>query len=316
MPQLELFSDDSINQNATPDMASSKRTSVERRRSVSHVSAPLVRNPKLVSNAPEPEAPLSEKAQIAAKKQKLWAAYLANPNDDTRNDLSLVYLSLVKMIAEGLKDKFPGHVDVNDLVSTGYIGLLDAISKFDPTLNIKFESYSVMRIRGEILDSIRHQDIVPRQVRILQNNYRRSMKDLAKTLHREPCEEEITQYMKLTPKQYDVLIQSFSSGRIVSIDAGSEDKDGNSAPHVDKMPTPNEKSPSYNMQRSEVLEVILRGLSQKEQAVLIGYYMEGRTMKQIGESLELSESRVCQIHMEVLKSKRKKLGAYDDFNLD
>jgi len=259
--------------------------------------------------------PLSEKAKTAKLRKELWAVYFAKPNNTTRNDLSLAYMDLVKMIADGLKDKFPGHVDVNDLISTGYIGLLDAISKFDPTRDIKFESYSVMRIRGEILDSIRHQDIVPRQVRILQNNYRRAVKALANELHREPTEEEVTQHMKLTTKQYETLIQSLSSGRIVSIDAGSEDKDGKSAPHVDKMPTPNEKSPSYNMQRLEVLELILRGLSSKEKSVLVGYYMDGRTMKQIGDDLGLSESRVCQIHMKVLKEQRKKLGDYDDFVL-
>ena len=316
MSQLDLFTHQSINSNEAVPQAEPQAPSqeVERRRSVAQIRAPLVRNPVLVKKV-EAE-PLSEKAELAQQKQALWNRFFTNPCDETRNDLSLVYMPLVKMIAEGLKDKFPGHVDVNDLISTGYIGLLDAISKFDPSRDIKFESYSVMRIRGEILDSIRHQDIVPRQVRILQNNYRRALKDLAKTLHREPSEEEVTAHMKLTTKQYEVLIQSFSSGRIVSIDAGSEDKDGKSAPHVDKMPTPNEKSPSYNMQRLEVLELILRGLSKKEQAVLVGYYIEGKTMKQIGENLELSESRVCQIHMEVLKAKRKKLGDYDDFNLD
>jgi RNA polymerase sigma factor for flagellar operon FliA len=313
MSQLDLFSHQSINSDAAPKSERAKST-IERRRDVATERAPYALSAK--AHIDVNLEPLTEKEEIAQSKRVLWAKFFENPCDGTRNDLSLAYMPLVKMIADGLKDKFPGHVDVNDLVSTGYIGLLDAISKFDPTRDIKFESYSVMRIRGEILDSIRHQDIVPRQVRILQNNHKRATKFLAKTLHREPCEEEVISYMQITPKQYETLIQSFTTGRIVSIDAGSEDKDGKSAPHVDKMPTPNEKSPSYNMQRLEVLELILRGLSKKEQAVLVGYYMEGRTMKQIGESLSLSESRVCQIHMEVLKAKRKKLGDYEDCNPD
>lgn len=312
MSQLELFTDDSINSNAVPK-AERAKSKIERRRDVASPRAPYALTAK--SSVDEFE-PLTEKEEIAQTKRELWLKFFQKPCDDTRNDLSLAYMPLVKMIADGLKDKFPGHVDVNDLISTGYIGLLDAISKFDPSRDIKFESYSVMRIRGEILDSIRHQDIVPRQVRILQNNHRRAVKALEKTLHRDPCEEEVTEYMKLTPKQYETLIQSFTTGRIISIDAGSEDKDGKSASHVDKMTTPNQKSPSHNMQQIELLEVILRGLSKKEQAVLTGYYMEGRTMKQIGESLNLSESRVCQIHTEVLEAKRKKLGDYEDCNPD
>ncbi len=310
MAQLELFADDSVNPQATPNTGKRKKTKIERRRELASDAAPFAFTEKANTNA----EPLTDKEEIAQRKLALWNAYLKNPNDDTRNDLSLAYMPLVKMIADGLKDKFPGHVDVQDLASTGYIGLLDAISKFDPNRDIKFESYSVMRIRGEILDSIRHQDIVPRQVRILQNNHKRATKFLAKTLHREPCEEEVIAYMQITPKQYETLIQSFTTGRIVSIDAGSEDKDGKSAPHVDKMPTPNEKSPSYNMQRLEIRELILKGLSKKEQAVLVGYYMEGRTMKQIGECLGLSESRVCQIHMEVLKAQKKRLVDFDDCN--
>lgn len=156
MSQLDLFTHQSINSNEAVPQAEPQAPSqeVERRRSVAQIRAPLVRNPVLVQKV-EAE-PLSEKAELAQQKQALWNRFFTNPCDETRNDLSLVYMPLVKMIAEGLKDKFPGHVDVNDLISTGYIGLLDAISKFDPSRDIKFESYSVMRIRGEILDSIRH----------------------------------------------------------------------------------------------------------------------------------------------------------------
>ncbi|HLX63103.1 MAG TPA: FliA/WhiG family RNA polymerase sigma factor [Planctomycetota bacterium] len=310
MDQLELFpANESTNNEMQAGRPHHKKShAVERRRCVSPVFAPL----KRTAPALKSEAPQSEKKAVDARKQKLWECYLANPCDETRNELSLAYMPLVKLVAEGLKDKFPTHVDVNDLVSTGYIGLLDAIKKYDTTRDIKFESYSVMRIRGEILDSIRQQDIVPRQVRIKQNVYRRTLKELARTLHREPTAEEISKEMQLTAKQYQTLIESFSSGRMVSIDAGSEDKDGNTAPHIDMMPSHNEKSAGYDMQRSEVLELILKGLNKNEKQVVLGYYIEGLTMKQIGDVLELSESRVCQIHMDVLRAQRKKLWAYED----
>ncbi len=243
MKQLELFPSDNDGTSLEKSPEKTEKSSVERRRCVSTVYAPLKRTGAPIAQT-RTRSGNRKRASSDSKKRKLWENYWANPCDDTRNDLSLAYLALVKMIAEGLKDKFPTHVDVNDLVSTGYIGLLDAISKFNPDLNIKFESYGVLRIRGEILDSIRNQNIVPRQVRILQNNYRRALKDLARTLHREPSEEEIAAHMKLTPKQFETLIHSFSSGRIVSIDAAAaKTKAATAPPTSTKCPRPTKRAP-------------------------------------------------------------------------
>ncbi|MEI6235826.1 MAG: FliA/WhiG family RNA polymerase sigma factor [Planctomycetota bacterium] len=257
-----------------------------------------------------------EKARVKAAKRKqedaLWSDYQKNPCEDARNALWVNYQPLVRYISERLKSKLPECIDVNDLMGSGNIGLQDAITKFDTDIGVRFETYCVPRIRGAILDSIRALDWVPRLIRNKGHQYARAVRELASELHREPREDEIAARMNLTYDEFNELQKELNVRAQISVESCSrENADERDLMRLEMLESKRDCEPTRDLQRDEIRTIAAKGLSDNERCVLQWYYFDGVSMKDIGKRLGLSESRICQIHSQVLDVLRKKFKAYE-----
>jgi RNA polymerase sigma factor for flagellar operon FliA len=293
----------------------------ERRlRAVSPVTASLgLRHVPAKTDAPVcAETPQQAERTLAKATRRrfedeLWAAYFAGHGETARNALWVHYQPLVRYISERLKSKLPECIDVCDLIGSGNIGLQDAIVKFDPSMGVRFETYCVPRIRGAILDSIRALDWVPRLIRNKTHQYARVVRELAGELHREPREDEIAARLNMTPVEFAELREELNVKAQISVEGCAKDNtDERDLMRLEMLESRREVEPTRELQREEIRRIALRGLSTKERAVVEQYYFKGQSMKQIGTELKLSESRICQIHSQVLEVMRKKFRAYQD----
>ena len=271
-----------------------------------------------VEVGPQPEtAQQKERAQLKALRRKnedeLWHAYRLDSGQETRNALWVHYQPLVRYIAERLKAKLPECIDVYDLMGSGNIGLQDAISKFEPDIGVRFETYCVPRIRGAILDSIRAMDWVPRLIRNKTHQFERTVRELASELHREPREDEIAARLNMNPQEFCDLLKELNVKAQISVESGGKDNTGDrDLMRLEMLECRREVEPTRELQREEIRHIALRGLNNNERVVVEQYYFKGRSMKDIGDDLSLSESRICQIHSQVLEVLRKKFRAYED----
>lgn len=291
----------------------------KKRRAISPVTAPLTfRKPEPerlegVPLTPEEQARADAKAAKRSYEDSLWAAYHQGESEEARNTLWVHYQSLVRYIAERQKAKLPECVDVMDLVSSGNLGLQDAIQKFDPTMGVRFETYCVPRIRGAMLDSIRACDWVPRLIRNKHHQYERAIRELGSELGREPNDEELAARLELDLERLQKLRRELDVKAQISIEGGaSENAEERDLLRLEMLEDRNEREPTRELQREEIRDMALRGLHPNERAVVEQYYFEGRSMKQIGDLLDLSESRICQIHAQVMDVLRKKFRSYAD----
>jgi len=302
-------------------VASALNKNVRRARVVSPVSAPLTFKKVAVvhveGEAVEETAEQRErsKAKEARRKheQQLWQRYLKTGSEASRNALWVHYQPLVRYISERLKAKLPECIDVCDLMGAGNIGLQDAIQKFDPRMDTRFETYCVPRIRGAILDSIRALDWVPRLIRNKSHQFERCVRELAAELHREPTDEEIARRLNMNMQQLNELKCELDVKAQISVEGCARDgSDERDLMRLEMLESRREIEPTRELQREEIREMALRGLNNKERAVVEQYYFQGRSMKQIGSELRLSESRICQIHSQVLEVLKRKFRAYQD----
>lgn len=293
-------------------------------RAVSPVSAPLTFRRPVAPLAPAQGIPALEQTpqQIeratakAARRQHedaLWAEYFVARSEEARNALWVHYQPLVRYISERLKAKLPECIDICDLIGSGNIGLQDAIGKFDLRVGVRFETFCVPRIRGAILDSIRALDWVPRLIRNKGHQYERVVRELAARFHREPTDEEIAAHLKMTAEEFAELRKELNVKAQISVEGcARENADPRDVTRLEMLDFRRDLEPTRELQREEIRETALRGLSPKERAVVEKYYFRGWSMKQIGQELRLSESRICQIHSQVLQVLRKKFKAYQD----
>ena len=291
--------------------------SARRLRVASPVSAPLtfkrVIAPELIPGDAAQTEKVLAKAARRQHEDELWKCYYAQNSEEARNALWVHYQPLVRYISERLKAKLPECIDVCDLIGAGNVGLQDAIAKFEPEVGVRFETYCVPRIRGAILDSIRALDWVPRLIRNKSHQYERVVRELAAQLHREPTDEEVAGKLKMTAEEFSDLRKELNVKAQISVESCTrENSDDRDLMRLEMLEGRRETEPTRELQREEIRDMALRGLNTKERAVVEQYYFQGRSMKQIGEELELSESRICQIHSQVLEMLRKKIRAYSD----
>ena len=250
---------------------------------------------------------MTEKGRDAAL--GVWRRYKKSSSVETRNQLVEMYLPLVKCIAERVRSKLPSSVQLEDLMSAGVFGLMDAITRYDLDRDVKFETYCSTRIRGAILDELRKLDWVPRLVRSSAHQIEGVSRDLQSKLGRLPSREEVAEAMGLSKERFEDLVNSATAVTMVPFSSkfayGDDDRHEQGAEIIrDESGV----DPVKSLQKSELREVITNGLSEKEKMVIILYYFEELTLKEIGAILELSESRVCQIHSEVLVRLKGMLG--------
>jgi RNA polymerase sigma factor for flagellar operon FliA len=233
--------------------------------------------------------------------QSWWKSYLENRDEDSRNQLLENYLPLVRYAAERLHAKLPDEVDVEDLVSAGIFGLMDALKAFDPDRGVKFETYCAPRIRGAILDELRSLDWVPRLVRSRAHTLGEATTALEAELGRKPTDKELASRMKISMREFQKLRRDARAVGLVSLNRKWYETDSNKdVREIDVLEDKRSDNPLRAAQRKDVKDLITRGLSRAERLIVLLYYFEEMTMKEIGETLDLSESRVSQMHSAIL----------------
>jgi RNA polymerase sigma factor for flagellar operon FliA len=240
--------------------------------------------------------------------QQVWREYKRTHDRGLRNELIERYLPLVKYNAERIHVKLPDEVAVDDLISAGIFGLIAAIEAFDLSREVKFETYCAPRIRGAILDELRTWDWVPRLVRIRAHQVQQARRELELEMGRAPVEEELASYMGLSREELDKLIRDATAVGLVSLSRKFYETDSSKdVREIDLLQDRRVSDPLTEAHKRDVKEAMTRGLSRAEALILILYYYEQMTMKEIGQTLDLSESRVSQIHSSILARLRAQL---------
>lgn len=247
-----------------------------------------------------------KKRPVSAKLNALWIEFKRTGDDDLRDQLIERYLPCARAMAERTKAKLPENVDINDLYSAGLLGLMDAVNKFEPERGIRFETYCSLRIRGAILDDLRASDWVPRLVRSKAQKLSRAVSALRVELDREPLDEEIAESMQMPLGEFVALKREVGE---ISVQISLENRwheSGDDDPRRDLQPLEmladkRQENPLTFLQRKEIRELAVKGLSKNERAVIEMYYFDCKTMKEIGAFLGLSESRVCQIRAQTIE---------------
>ncbi len=233
--------------------------------------------------------------------QEVWIEYKKNPTEELRNTLMENYLPLVKYNAERIHTKLPDEVDVEDLMSAGIFGLMDAIDGFDLDRGVKFETFSAPRIRGAILDELRSMDWVPRLVRYRSSQVEGARKNLEMQLGRKVTDDEIASKLKLNAEEFAKIGKDSKAVGVVSLSRKWFETDSNKdVREIDVIKDTRQVNPLTAVQRRDLKELITRGLSRAERLIVLLYYYEEMTMKEIGMTLDLSESRVSQMHSSIL----------------
>lgn len=236
---------------------------------------------------------------------EVWMRYCKSKDLETKQLLVEHYAHIIKLVAGRLSIYLNNYVELDDLIGYGVIGLIDAVDKFDPEKNVKFETYASLRIRGAILDEIRKLDWVPRTLRKKQKEVQKAYTELENELGRIPTDEEMEIKLNINSQEYQSLLQETNICSLVSIDEYemqvSNIKDT-------CMMTPDEHIQKQEM--SQMLASAIESLSEREQLVISLYYFEELTLKEISSILEVSESRVSQLHTKAVGKLRLKLGKY------
>ncbi len=232
---------------------------------------------------------------------EVWHHYRDSPDEDTRNLLVEHYMRIVRYTAERLHARLPSEVDVEDLVSSGLFGLVDAIEAFDLDRGVKFETYCTQRIRGAIFDELRAMDWVPRLVRSRTAKMERARKDIEMTTGRRATEQEVTDHLNVSSDEFEKIKRDSRPVSMVSLNRKWYETDSSrDVTEVDVVRDRRQESPVSKLQRDDLKYLLTRGLSRAERLIVILYYYEEMTMKEIGVTLDLSESRVSQMHSSIL----------------
>jgi RNA polymerase sigma factor for flagellar operon FliA len=241
--------------------------------------------------------------------EEAWEEYRRTRGEKLRNYLVECYLPLVKYNAERLHGKLPDEVDVDDLMSAGIFGLMDAIDAFDPSRGVKFETYCAPRIRGAILDELRSMDWVPRLVRARSSKVEGARKRLEMELGRKPTEQEIATKLGVSRDEFAKIRRDAGAVGVVSLSRKWFETDSSKdVREVDVLEDPRQADPLTTAQRTDLKTLITQGLTRAERLIVVLYYYEQMTMKEIGLTLDLSESRVSQMHSLVLARLKARLG--------
>ncbi len=245
--------------------------------------------------------------------RNLWVNFKTTSKVEYRNGLIENYLYLVKYNAERIYAKLPDEVELDDLTSAGYFGLMDAINSYDLERGVKFSTYSAPRIRGAILDQLRSMDWVPRLVRSRAHKLDRVCKDFEAQHGRAASDEELASIMGLEKGEYLKLKRDAHAISLVSLSRKWFETDSQKdVCEIDVLEDKRGINPLYEIQKRDIKDMMTRGLTRAEKLIIILYYYEEMTMKEIGATLDLSESRVSQMHSSILQRLKAQMSHKDD----
>src|SRR5579872_51415 len=237
-------------------------------------------------------------------------AVLANaPKTAKRDRIVLEHLPLVKAIAVRVHENLPVHVDLDDLVHAGILGLFDAASKFNPDKQVVFSSYAKHRIKGAILDSLRQLDWASRDMRRRHKQVEAATRDLAAELQRNPTEQEVAQKLGMDAERWRTMMIDLRNVGLISASTRGNEGDDLPAPDFPSKPETHPDSICAREQLRSVLGVAMKTLPERYQKVVLLYYTNEMTMKEIGGILGINESRVSQIHKSALEKMQVALEA-------
>lgn len=243
--------------------------------------------------------------------EALWKEYKKSRDPKIREHFVNQYAPLVKYVAGKIAIGMPQNVDFDDLVGYGVFGLLDAIDKFDPDRHIKFKTYAVTRIRGAIYDELRSIDWVPRSIRQKAKELERVIGKLENKLGRAANDDEIASELGIPLKEFHSLILKLSGSSVLSLsDVWFVGDESDQVSVMETIESPKSLNPDVIVEREEVKNIIVQAINElpdKEKKVLILYYYEDLTLKEIGEVLQVTESRISQLHTKAIMRLRSKL---------
>ena len=232
--------------------------------------------------------------------------------DSSNEEVILKYAPLIKYIANRIASRIPVHIELQDMINSGVLGLMDALEKFDPNKGVKFETYAEDRIKGAILDSLRAMDWVPRSVRKMSTMLENTYVDLERRFGRPATDEEMASAMDVDVEKFHKLVNRVSNVSIVSLDRNVQ-YGNNRQTLVDRLEHKDNVNALELLDDEEtrgVLDEHIRALPEKERIVVTLYYYNEMTMKEIGKILKLTESRVSQIHTKAVLRLKGKLKKY------
>jgi RNA polymerase sigma factor FliA len=241
--------------------------------------------------------------------EHLWAEFKKDiSNQELRNRLVEMYLPLVKYNGERIWARLPEGVELDDLVSAGVFGLMDAIDAFDLTRGVKFETYCVPRIRGAMLDELRTMDWVPRLVRSKASKLNEAIKILEARLGRTPNEPELAAQMGIPLEELEKMILDANAVNLISLNKKWYETDSyKDVREIDILEDKKGEDPTRRIQKNDLMRLVTKGLNRNERLIIILYYYEELTMKEIGATLDLSESRVSQMHSSIVQRLQNQL---------
>jgi len=240
---------------------------------------------------------------------QIWQEFKQDPhNQDLRNRLVEMYLPLVKYNGERIWSRLPEGVELDDLVSAGVFGLMDAIDAFDLSRGVKFETYCVPRIRGAMLDELRTMDWVPRLVRSKASKLNESLKTLETRLGRAPTEVELAEQMSISVPELEKMVMEANAVNLISLNKKWYETDSyKDVREIDILEDKKGEDPTRRIQKHDLMRLVTKGLNRNERLIIILYYYEELTMKEIGATLDLSESRVSQMHSSIVQRLQSQL---------
>jgi RNA polymerase sigma factor for flagellar operon FliA len=244
--------------------------------------------------------------------QSLWLKYRKTNDQAIRDRLILNYSPLVKYVAGRLGSGLPAHVDEGDLVSYGLLGLIGAIERYDPERDVKFETYAIARIKGAIIDELRAMDWVPRSVRSRAREIERAIGELERKLHRAPTDEEIAKKVGITVSELEDSLTEISRSSIAALDElwTVSSSGGDQIALIDTIEDTDAPDPQSSLSATEMREAIgeaIARLPEREKLVVTLYYYEELTLREIGEVLGVTESRVSQLHTKAILRLKSRL---------
>jgi RNA polymerase sigma factor FliA len=248
----------------------------------------------------------------AIELRELWRRYKGSGDEGARERLVVAYSPLVKYVAGRMAAGLPAHVEEGDLISYGLVGLINAIERFDLEREIKFETYAITRIKGAIIDELRSLDWVPRSVRARAREIERANAKLEARLQRAPSDEEMAQELGMPVSEFQEALLQISTSTIAALDElwTVGDSSGDAVSLLDTLHDPDAPDPAAALDQSDlkdrVADAIAR-LPEREKLVVALYYYENLTLREIGEVLGVTESRVSQLHTKAVLRLRSKL---------
>ena len=248
----------------------------------------------------------------AIELKDLWRRYKDDGDQGARERLVLAYAPLVKYVAGRMSSGLPAHVEEADLISYGLLGLISAIERFDPGREIRFETFAITRIKGSIIDELRSLDWVPRSVRARAREIERANAKLEHQLHRAPNDKEMAEALDLSIDEFQESLVKISNSSVVALDElwTVSDSSGDTVSLLDTIQDPAAVDPAQEMDltdmRDRLADAIAR-LPEREKLVVALYYYENLTLREIGEVLGVTESRVSQLHTKAVLRLKSRL---------